>query len=350
MEQGVGFYAADCWSMRRTRRARMQRAGMQRGPGLSRRGVARHDAAMSNPVLHRPPRWPHAWIAWLLASQLLAIAVWWRLGWHLGLPFLVATHLPFWWGVLWPQSRLYGPALVRLPTSRKQLWLTIDDGPSAQTPAVLDLLDAHAAKATFFVVGERALARPELVREIVRRGHTVGNHSTTHPAGSFWALGPRRMDAEISRTQDILRGITGTAPRWFRAVVGFANPFVSAPLKRLGLARVAWSARGFDAVVADPRKVAAMIERHLRPGAIVLLHEGAPHGRNVEALALVLQRIDALGYRCVLPEALEADTPAIVGAAPAASASSNAVDSQGLAAGPAATDVMPASPPPPASC
>jgi dienelactone hydrolase len=86
-----------------------------------------------------------------------------------------------------------------------------------------------------------------------------------------------------------------------------ANPFVSAPLRRLGLARVAWSARGFDAVAADPRAVVARIERTLAPGAIVLLHEGAGHGRNIEAIALLLQRLDVLGYRCVLPEMLEGE-------------------------------------------
>jgi peptidoglycan/xylan/chitin deacetylase (PgdA/CDA1 family) len=88
-------------------------------------------------------------------------------------------------------------------------------------------------------------------------------------------------------------------------VVGLANPFVSAPHMRHGLARVAWTARGFDAVVADPHKVLGLIERQLRPGAIVLLHEGAAHGRNVETLGLVLQRLQALGYRSVLPEELE---------------------------------------------
>lgn len=250
---------------------------------------------------HRPPRHPHAWIAWLLVSQSLAVAIWLRYGWHLGLPFMIATHLTFCWGVLRPQSRMFSPVLVRLPTSQRQVWLTIDDGPSAQTPEILDLLDAHAAKATFFVVGDRARARPDLVRQIADRGHGLGNHSTTHPSARFWALGPRRMEAEITATQDILRDITGTAPRWFRAVVGFANPFVSAPLKRHGLARVAWSARGFDALVADPRKTVARIERQLHPGAIVLLHEDAAHGRSVEIVALLLQRLDALDYRCTPP-------------------------------------------------
>jgi peptidoglycan/xylan/chitin deacetylase (PgdA/CDA1 family) len=264
--------------------------------------------------LHRPPRHPHAWIAYLLLSQLAVAAAWWRAGWEWGLAAMLLSHVPIWWGTLKPDSRVFSPVLRRLPTTARQVWLTIDDGPSADTPAILDLLDRHQAQATFFVVGERAQRHPELVREIVGRGHGIGNHSQSHPQAWFWALGPRRMREQIARNQATLTAITGAAPRWFRAVVGMANPFVAAPLREHGLARVAWSARGFDAVAAEPQAVVARIERDLAPGAIVLLHEGAKHGRNVEAIALLLQRLDALGYRTVLPEApatpaLNASTP-----------------------------------------
>jgi peptidoglycan/xylan/chitin deacetylase (PgdA/CDA1 family) len=259
--------------------------------------------------LHRPPRHPHVWAWCLLLSQLAVGLIWWRHGWQVGLPTMIASHAPFWWATLVPDSRLFSPVLRRLPIEGRQVWLTIDDGPSDDTPAMLDLLDAHAAKATFFVVGERARARPDLLGEIVRRGHGLGNHSNTHPQAWFWALPPRHMRAEIAQTQATLRELTGTTPRWFRAVVGMANPFVSAVLRDEGLARVAWSARGFDAVSADPQRVVARIERQLQPGAIVLLHEGSRHGRNVEALTLLLERLDVLGYRSVLPEMLDAADP-----------------------------------------
>ena len=239
--------------------------------------------------------------------MLLHVAVaglWWRFGWPTGLASLLAVHLLFVWGTLRPQSRLFGPVLVRLPTREPVAWLTVDDGPSDDTAAMLDLLDAHGARATFFVVAERAAARPELVREIVRRGHGLGNHSTSHPSAWFWALGPRRMAAEIADAQRLIEAACGVAPHWFRAVVGMANPFVAASLKRLGLARVAWSARGFDAVDGDPARVVARIERDLAPGAIVLLHDGAGHGRSVEILQALLERMGALGYRAVLPEEL----------------------------------------------
>ena len=253
------------------------------------------------PGLHRPPRHPHAWAWALLASQLLVALLWWRLGWRIGLPLLLLSHLAFAWGTLRPRSALFGPVLSRLPTREPVAWLTIDDGPSDDTRAILDALDAHDAKATFFVVAARARAHPELVREIVRRGHGIGNHSASHPSAWFWALGPRRMAREIVDAQVELQALSGAAPRWFRAVVGMANPFVSAPLARLGLARVAWSARGYDAVDGDPARVLARIERDLVPGAIVLLHEGAPHGRSVETIVALLERLAARGFRTVLP-------------------------------------------------
>lgn len=261
---------------------------------------------MVAPPLHRPPRRPHAWLWWLLLSQMVVAALWWRFGWRFGLPTMIASHLPFWWGVLWPRSRIYSPVLARLPLQAgdRRVWLTIDDGPSSDTRALLDLLDAHDAKATFFLVGERAAARPDDVRQIARRGHGIGNHSASHPQAWFWALGPRRMAREITDTQRTLQAITGIAPRWFRAVVGMANPFVSAPLKDAGLARVAWSARGFDGVGAAPAAVVRRIERGLAPGAIVLLHEGGAASRSIETIGLLLRRMQELGYRTVLPEDL----------------------------------------------
>jgi peptidoglycan/xylan/chitin deacetylase (PgdA/CDA1 family) len=251
---------------------------------------------------HRIPRRPHAWIWLALAMHLGVIGIWWRWGWPLGLASLFATHMLFLWGTMRPQSGLFSPVLSRLPTRDKAVWLTVDDGPSHETAALLDLLDRYQAKATFFLVAERAAARPELAREILRRGHGVGNHSRSHPQAWFWALGPRAMAAEVDQAQATLREITGKAPRWFRAVVGMANPFVSTSLKKNGLARVAWSARGFDGVRGEPRQVVTRIAGQLQPGAIVLLHEGAPHGNNLAIVEGVLKAMKQRGYASVLPE------------------------------------------------
>ena len=250
-------------------------------------------------TLHRIPAHPWRWVPWLLASQLLVALVWWQWGWKVGLPLMVASHAVFLLPVFLPNSGFYAPVLARLPGPA--VWLTIDDGPSRDTHALLDLLDAHEAQATFFLVAERARAHPELVREIVQRGHDIGNHSNTHPQRWFWALGPRRMRREISQAQATLTALAGRAPRWFRAVVGMSNPFVQAPLRDLGLARVAWCARGFDGVGRSVEAVLARIEPDLKPGAIVLLHEGGADGRHVEVMRRVLEALRVRGLRAQLP-------------------------------------------------
>ncbi|RTK99240.1 MAG: polysaccharide deacetylase family protein, partial [Lysobacterales bacterium] len=105
----------------------------------------------SSTSLHRVPRFPHAWAWALLLSQMLVVALWWWFGWRVGLSSMFLSHLFFAWGTFRPQSRLFGPVLTRLPIREKQVWLTIDDGPSDDTRALLDALDAHDAKATFFL-------------------------------------------------------------------------------------------------------------------------------------------------------------------------------------------------------
>ena len=250
-------------------------------------------------TLHRIPVRPWRWLPWLLASQLLVVVVWWRFGWAWGLPLLLASHALFVVPVFLPNCRFYAPVLSRL--RGRDVWLTIDDGPSDETLAILDLLDAHDAKASFFMVGERAQARPELVREVLRRGHGLGNHSHSHPQARFWALGPGQLASEIGGCQQVLTDIAGSAPRWYRSVVGMTNPFVAAALKRHGLTRVGWSARGYDGVGCTPEQVLERLAPDLQPGAIVLLHEGAAHGHNPAIIAAVLQQLHALGLRARLP-------------------------------------------------
>ena len=136
----------------------------------------------------------------LLALSQVGVAwLWWRSGWTVGLPAMMATHLLVVWATLYPRATVFCPALSRLPTDERVVWLTIDDGPSGDTAAMLDLLDRHGAKATFFLVGERALAQPAVVQAIRDRGHGIGNHSADHPDTRFWRLGPGALEDEIGR-------------------------------------------------------------------------------------------------------------------------------------------------------
>jgi peptidoglycan/xylan/chitin deacetylase (PgdA/CDA1 family) len=239
-------------------------------------------------------------VGWLvlahLPALLFALSSWWlALGW------LLILHAIVLWGTLNPQSALFGPVLRSVPGTERIVWITIDDGPSSDTLAILQLLREHDAKATFFLVADRAQRQTELVRAIIAAGHEVGNHSATHPAGRFWSLSPARMAREIAIAQRTLTQLSGTPVRWFRAVVGHANPFVEPVLRALELRRVSWSARAFDAVDGNAMRVTTRLFRAIRPGSIVLLHEGAAHGQNVMILQCFLTGLRERGYRAVLP-------------------------------------------------
>ncbi|MEP2774318.1 MAG: polysaccharide deacetylase family protein [Luteolibacter sp.] len=202
-------------------------------------------------------------------------------------------------GTLNPASKLFGKVRTY---GGKGIWLTLDDGPDPETtPAVLDLLDAHGAKATFFLIGERAAKYPELVREIHRRGHGIGNHSWSHPRAIFWCLGPLRTWREISRCQQVLTEITGEAPQWFRAPVGHYNFFVHPVLKQEGLGLLSWSSRGFDGGGLPLEDVKRRIRETADEGGIVLAHEGTPYA--VEVVADVLALAQERGWECVIPDA-----------------------------------------------
>lgn len=257
-------------------------------------------------TLHRIPAHPWRWVPWLVLSQLAVIAVVWQLGWAWGLACMVISHATFLVPIFLPNARFYAPVLSRVDGAGDSVWLTIDDGPSAETPAVLDLLDRYQARATFFLVGARALERPEQVRQIIARGHDIGNHSHSHPQTRFWRLGPAAMSAEIEQCQQALTALAGCPPRWYRSVVGMTNPFVATALKRHGLTRVGWSARGFDGVNCSPEDVLRRLLPRLQPGAIVLLHEGAAHGHNLAIIEGVLQALDQRGLHAALPIAAPA--------------------------------------------
>jgi peptidoglycan/xylan/chitin deacetylase (PgdA/CDA1 family) len=178
---------------------------------------------------------------------------------------------------LWPRSRLLGPNWVRLPTAsgaRGEVAITIDDGPDPSvTPRVLEQLAAHGAVATFFCVGERVERHGALAREILRRGHSIENHSQRH-RHNFSLLGPRGMRAEIARAQEGISQVTGSVPRFFRAPAGLRNPFLDPVLDSLHLRLASWTRRGFDTVNGSGETVYQRLAHSLRGGDILLLHDG----------------------------------------------------------------------------
>jgi peptidoglycan/xylan/chitin deacetylase (PgdA/CDA1 family) len=212
--------------------------------------------------------------------------------WPWALAAVAANHVVLTAGGLWPRSRWLGSNWTRLPAAaiaRREIAITIDDGPDPTvTPAVLDLLDAHGVHATFFCIAARARAHPALCRELVRRGHSVQNHSDRH-SHRFSLLGPTAMAREIAAAQASLADIAGEAPRFFRAPAGLRNPFLAPVLQRLDLQLVSWTRRGFDTVRRDPAAMLARLGRGLGAGDILLAHDGnAARAENGSAVLLAV--------------------------------------------------------------
>src|SRR5215213_4038559 len=220
---------------------------------------------------------------------------------------LFANHVVLATHSLWPQSSWIGPSLSRLPADaarRFEVALTFDDGPDLEvTPRVLDLLDQSGAHASFFCIGRRVAKHPEIVQEIVRRGHRVENHTWSHPH-LFACYGPASQRQEVEKAQDVIADAAGRRPAFFRSPAGFRNLFLDRELSAAGLTLAAWTRRGYDTVESDPAKVAERLLRGLAPGDVLLLHDGSTlrDGGNrvtLEALPRVLDGLASRGMRSV---------------------------------------------------
>lgn len=197
---------------------------------------------------------------------------------------------------------------MRLPehcVRQGQVALTFDDGPDpAVTPRVLDLLDRHRAKASFFCVGRKAAAHPEIVHEIHARGHSVENHSWRH-SNVFALLGLGGLRQEIARTQDVITSITGRPPQFFRAPMGIRSPLLDPVLSRSGLRYVGWTRRGFDTVRRDSERILRRLTRGLTAGDLLVLHDrtaaatSAQQPAVIAVLGLLLDELAARGLQSI---------------------------------------------------
>ena len=251
---------------------------------------------------------------WALGLPALAMAtplvapLTWRYSHLATLGGMAASHAVYCYTSLRANCQWCGPVVTRFVPDGEEVWLTIDDGPCpTDTPCILDLLDAAGARATFFVRGNKARAHPELIQEMVRRGHNVANHTYHHPQYSFWYASPPRVTVEIDRCSRVLHELTGQVPNWFRAPVGMANPFVHHAVAVRKMRLIGWTNRGLDTLKrATPASSVRRIVRGLLPGNIVLLHEG--HGTssgerlNVQTLKLFLNTLSERGWQAIVPE------------------------------------------------
>ncbi|MEX1118094.1 MAG: polysaccharide deacetylase family protein [Terrimicrobiaceae bacterium] len=200
----------------------------------------------------------------------------------------------------------HGPVLTRFSTTKNEVWLTIDDGPHPEsTPAFLEVLDQFGAKATFFVIGRQVEEHRALCQTIIERGHSLANHSASHPSAYWWALPPSRVRWEMEAASDAIRAAIGERPAFFRPPVGMCSSGVHPAAKDMGLKVVGWSASGADGCPRAPSAVVSSILSQISPGAIILLHEGDRARHRLVTLSLLLRSLRQAGFQCVIPSSAD---------------------------------------------
>jgi peptidoglycan/xylan/chitin deacetylase (PgdA/CDA1 family) len=183
--------------------------------------------------------------------------------------------------------------------------LTFDDGPwPGHTEGVLRALRRERVHATFFMVGSLAAEHPDLVRAVLEAGHVVANHSLTHPTEPAFAdLPDHRVEAEIAQTSEALRA-AGASPTLFRPPGGSYDDAVTLEAWRQSERVVMWSVDPQDWDAArTPKQIAKDVLRRVRPGSIVLLHDGGGDARHtIAALPTIIRGIRKMGLDLVTLE------------------------------------------------
>jgi peptidoglycan/xylan/chitin deacetylase (PgdA/CDA1 family) len=210
--------------------------------------------------------------------------------------FLVVMGL----GVTIPQFRFFGNFICRDSNSQKRVALTFDDGPdSKSTPQLLEFLRERKIPATFFCIGKRVEANPEIAAQIRREGHLLENHSYAHSYfTNFYSAA--RLKTELELAQAAIKKAAGVTPNYFRPPVGLSNPNTFRVAKKLNLQVIGWSVRSLDTVIRDPEKIVARVKRGLYPGAIILLHDGnIPAEKLLATVKSLLDEVQKLDYEVV---------------------------------------------------
>ena len=179
--------------------------------------------------------------------------------------------------------------------------LSFDDGPVENTLTVLDILDRHDAKAAFFCIGKNIEKHPEIFKEIINRGHIVGNHTFSHTR-KMGFLSSKKILQEIEQCNEIAMRTAGVNLNLFRPPFGIINPKTRRALVKTGHQVIGWNIRPYDAVTKSPEKIIKRITKDLNKGDLILLHDNMPKSAAIlEQLLVILKQRN---FRTVRPDKL----------------------------------------------
>ena len=191
----------------------------------------------------------------------------------------------------------------------KVIALTFDDGPGPYTAQLLDILDQHGAKATFFLIGSKVSAQADVLRRMHSRGHQLGNHSWSHPELPKLPVG--QIAGEIDRTNDAIKQATGVKPTILRPPYGAVNSAVLEQLRLRGMSSILWSVDTRDWADRNSEIVCSRAVAGAHPGAIILMHD--IHQTSVGAVPCILSALKQQGYSFVTVQGLIGNMAAGVG-------------------------------------
>lgn len=207
-----------------------------------------------------------------------------------------------------PTSQVWGRTFAGLAPGSRLLALTYDDGPNDPwTPRLLEVLERHSVKATFFLVGKFVEQKPEIARSIAAAGHSLGLHTWDHPNLIFKSRAEVR--SQLERTRKVIYNSTGVETRLMRPPFGARRPATLRTIRALGLEPVMWNVTCYDWKPTTAEKVVAHVKRQLHGGDVILMHDGghvrmgADRSHSVEATDRVIPQYVSEGYRFVtIPE------------------------------------------------
>jgi peptidoglycan/xylan/chitin deacetylase (PgdA/CDA1 family) len=217
------------------------------------------------------------------------------------------------YGYFIPTSPVFGKVYYKGTEPEKVVALTFDDGPNEPyTSEILDILDAHGIKATFFVIGKNVELDPETAERMIAEGHVLGNHSYSHNANhALTEYGAK----DLVVAEKAIFDTVGVMPHIYRPPHGKKSPWELEQVEKQGMIEVTWSVSTGELNSPSPPSVAQKIVKETHPGDIILLHDGYGTSHNcsksdksltVETLPLIIEKLQAEGYRFVtVPELLE---------------------------------------------
>jgi len=222
----------------------------------------------------------------------------------LGAAAVVATTGVAALGAFHRNSGVFGAALGRLPTSRRQIALTFDDGPNpVATPRILDVLRAKHVPATFFLLGKHVERWPALAARVSHEGHALGNHGYHHRKLHF--RGPAYVRVDLELGTDAITLACGSAPRFFRAPHGFRSPWVTGVARQLGQRTIGWTLGVWDSDRPGANEIERRALAGCTPGTILLLHDGDGYDadgdrtQTADALPAIIEGLKAAEYEFV---------------------------------------------------